>query len=60
MPKSLSEIELERIQAKFRVDLGRDLTALERKYLGLASIVLPDKGTRPKRKLAPIINRRKA
>jgi hypothetical protein len=59
MPKILSRLELERIRAKFRADLGRDLTAKECKYLGLASVVLPDDGTKLKPKLKTS-NRRKS
>ena len=59
MPKILSRLELERIRAKFRADLGRDLTAKECKYLGLSSVALSDDGTKPKPKLKTS-NRRKS
>ena len=41
MPKTLSHLELERIRAKFREALDRDLTPDECRYLGLANIALP-------------------
>ena len=41
MPNSLSDIELERIRAKLREALGRDLTLEEFKYMGLANIAMP-------------------
>jgi hypothetical protein len=41
MPKTLSDLELERIRTKLREALGRDLTPDESRYLGLANIALP-------------------
>ena len=41
MPNSLSDIELERIRAKFREALGRDLTLEESKCIARANIAMP-------------------
>ena len=41
MSKTLSNEQLERIAEMFRLHLGRELTAAERKYLGLSSTVTP-------------------
>jgi hypothetical protein len=56
MPRTLSDIELERIKLKLREALGRDLTPEESKYFGLSSGIVPEEPP-PQAKAAA--NRRK-
>ena len=54
MSKILSDLELERIRAKLREALGRDLTPEESRYLGLSNQILPGGGHKPKAKAATV------
>jgi hypothetical protein len=56
MPKTLSDLEIERIKAKFKECLERDLTPEECRYLGLSHTLLPEEET----KIESVRNRRKS